>query len=272
MTTSLVKKVSHAIASLLLTGCASGYQSFYKPADGATPEAIAAQRAAPAPVTPLLERSQPSDPDTILAAYAKRGYIMIGHSAFNSGGNESEAAAVKQGQLVGADLVLILNPKYTGSITSSIPITTPTTTTSYTTGSATAYGAGGPVTAYGNATTTTYGSKTTYVPMTVHRSDYGAVYFVKQRFNFGAFTRDLNEIERQELQTNQGVVVLTIVNDTPAFRADVLLGDVIAAIDGITVPNVEGFARMIGERKGKAITVTLVRKGHRIDKPVQLNQ
>ena len=229
------------------------------------------QHAAPPPAVPILERFAPADPDTVLAAYAKRGYVMIGQSMFNSGTSESEASALKQGHAVGADLVLVLNPQYTGSITSSVPLTTPTTSTSYTSGSATAYGSGRPVTAYGNATTTTYGSKTTYIPMTVHRSDYGAVYFVKERFSFGAFTRDINDTERQNLQTNQGVVVLTIVNDTPAFRADVLPDDVIAAIDGLTVPNADGFARMIDERKGKQVTVTLVRRGQKIEKNLHLN-
>ncbi len=260
-----------AACALSLVGCASGYSSFYTPATGATPEAIASLRAAPPPATPLLERSAPGNPEAILAAYAKRGYVMIGHSMFNSGSNESEASALKQGVSVGADLVLVLNPQYTGSVTSSIPLTTPTSTTSYTTGSATAYGPGGTVNAYGNSTTTTYGSKTTYIPMTVHRSDYGAVYFVKQRFNLGAFVRDLNDAERQELQTNQGVVVLTIVDDTPAFRADILPGDVILAIDGVRVPNQENFGRMTAERKGKLITVSLSRKGQPLEKTVQLN-
>lgn len=259
------------MCALALGSCASGYSSFYTPASGATPEAIAALRAAPPPAVPIIERSSPGDPEAIIAAYAKRGYVMIGHSMFNSGKNESEASALKQGMSVGADLVLVLNPQYTGSITSSVPLTTPTTTTSRTSGSATAYGPGGIVNAYGNSTTTTYGSKTTYIPMTVHRSDYGAVYFVKQRFNLGAFFRDLDDAERQELQTNQGVVVLTIVDDTPAFRADILPGDIILAMDGTRVPNQENFVRMLSERKGKLVSISLSRRGQSLEKAVQLN-
>jgi hypothetical protein len=153
-----------AISSLVLAGCASGYKSFYQPAIGVTPEAIAARRAGPPPATPILERSAPGNAETILASYAKRGFGMIGHSIFNSGKSESESSALEQGKAVGADLVLVLNPQYTGSVTSNIPITIPTTTTSYTTGSATSYGSGGTATAYGNATTTSYGSHTTYIP------------------------------------------------------------------------------------------------------------
>lgn len=257
---------------LLLSGCASGYKSFYTPAPGITPESIAINRANPAPAIPVLERSAPGNSEAILTAYAKRGYVMIGHAMFNSGMTESESAALKQGKTVGADLVLVFNPQYTGSVTSNIPVTTPTTTTSYTTGSATAYGSGGSVTAYGNATTTTYGTRTTYIPMTVNRSDYGAVFFVKQRFNFGAFARDLNDSERQKLQTNKGAVIVAIVDDTPAFMADVLPGDIISTIDGEPVYGQSSYTRMLDGRRGKKIRIEIIRNGERIEKIVQLNQ
>lgn len=195
--------------------------------------------------------------------------MVIGESSFNTGKRVSDDDALKQGQAVGADLVLVFLPQYTGSVTSSVPITTPTTNTSYTTANATAYGPGGPVSAYGNATTTTYGSNTTYVPITVNRSDYGAIYFVKGRFRIGAFVRNLNDLERQLLQTNQGVVVMTIVNDSPAYKADILPGDMIIAMDGERVTNQEGFTRMAAERKGRMINFSLVRQGHVIEKNVQ---
>ena len=257
---------------VILSGCASGYQSFYRPAKGATPEAIAKERAAPAPAVPLVERSAPAEPDAVLTAYAKRGYVLIGHSMFNSGRRESEAAAVKQGQKVGADLVLIFNPQYTGSVTTHVPLTTPTTSTSHTTGSATAFGPGGPVTAYGNATTTTYGSKTTYIPRTVDRSDYGAVYFVKQKFAFGAFTRDLNDTERRALETNQGAVVLTVVDGTPAFMADILPGDVVRTINGEPIYNSGRLTEVIAGLKGQNVRIALLRNGQPIQKQVQLNR
>ena len=160
--------------SLVMSGCASGYKEYYTPVNGVTPEVIAANRASPAPAEPLIERSAFGDVRQIVAGYYKRGFVPIGSSMFNSGKGASEAQALAQGRTVGADLVLVFYPKYTGSATSSVPITTPTTSTSYTAGSATAYGPGGPVTAYGNASTTTYGTNTNYVPITVNRSDYGA--------------------------------------------------------------------------------------------------
>jgi PDZ domain len=259
------------VTSMALIGCASGYKEFYKPAQGATREAIASLRAAPPSASPIVDRARPGEPQVILDAYAKRGYVMIGNSSFNSGQPESEDSAVRQARDVGADLVLILNPSYTGTITSSIPITTPTSTTSYSTGTATAYGNRGTVTAYGSGTTTTYGKTTNYIPMTVHRSDYGAVYFVKQKFGLGAFSRDLNDSERQELQTNKGAVIRLVVDATPAFNADLLVGDIVTSIDGVLVANSEAFGDLLRERRGKYVTLSLLRRGQKIEKAIQLN-
>jgi len=175
-----MKNVAIALLVLSLTGCAvNGYSKFYQQVPDATPEAIAQIRAAPPPETPLvMYAAKPPDPKPFM----QQGYAVIGYSSFNSGHNEPDSEAVAQAKKIGADLVVIVDPNYTGSVTSQIPLTLPTTTTSQTNGSATAYGSGGSVTAYGNSTTTTYGSRTTYIPMTVNRYDYGAVYFVKWKF------------------------------------------------------------------------------------------
>jgi hypothetical protein len=256
---------------LLVAGCANGYKQFYTPAAGITPEAIASRRVAPPPETPILERAPSSaEPSSILAAYAKRSYIMIGSSNFNSGKSESDSAAIEQARTIGADLVLVLNPKYTGSTTSQIPITTPTSSTSYTTANATAFGPGGTVNAFGSGTTTTYGSTTSYVPVTVHRADYGAIYFIKTRYALGAFFRDLNDAERQELQTNRGAVVTIVADDSPAFNSDILPGDIISSINGEILSNGKSATDQIRENRGKLITLSISRRGQKIEKQIQL--
>ena len=270
MTYRLASLVATAL-SLMLTACASGYKQFYVQAPAGTPDQIASRRASPPPQTPALERASFGDSKAIYEAYAKRGYIVVGTSMFNSGSNESERGAVDQGKAVGADLVLIFYPKYTGSVTSSVPLTTPTTSTSYSSGSATVYGYGGPVTAYGNSTTTTYGSSTTYVPVTVNRSDYGAVYFVKMRTTLGAHFRDLNDSERQELQSNRGAVITIVIDDSPAFYSDILAGDVVLSIDGSPVVNTASILELLRNNKGQKIVMKLSRRGKTLEKLIQLN-
>lgn len=258
--------------SLLLmpTACASGYRQFYTPVEGITPELIARDREAPPPETPIVEHASRSEEEKVVDAHLKRGFVPIGSSFFNSGRSESESAAICQGQDVCADLVVVFAPRYTGSTTSMVPITTPTTSTSYSTASATAYGSGGTVNAYGSGTTTTYGSRTTYMPMTVHRSDYGAIYFVRKRFAFGAFFRDLNDNERQDLQSNKGAEIRLIADGTPAFDADILPGDVLTSIDGSVVASAKDAQDLLHEKQGRLVTLSLVRKGTKIEKAVQL--
>lgn len=266
-----VRRLWLVLAAASLMACASGYQEFYQPNPQLPPERVAALRVAPPTGQPIIERSRPDSADRVLDAYAKRGYIMIGNSMFNSGRPESEQSAIQQGISVGADLVLILNPTYTGSVTSSIPITTPTTTTSQTNATATAFGRGGPVTVYGSGTTTTHGTQTTFVPMTVHRSDYGAVYFIRQRFGLGAFFRDLDDSERQRMQTNRGAVARLIADGTPAFTSDILVGDIFIAVDGQQVLNAESMSRLIAEKRGKTVAFSIVRNGTQLQKTVTLN-
>lgn len=236
--------------TLFLTAC-SGYKEFYKQAQGATPEAVAAIRVAPPPATPIVERAQRGDSKVILDAYAKRGYIMIGSSMFKTGHPESEDSAVRQAQDVGADLVLILNPRYAGTVTYDIPITI--------------------LTRAPKDSIRALDDITSYAPATIALSDYGAVYFVKQRFRLGALSRDLNDAERQELQTNQGAVVRLVVDESPAFNADLQIGDVITAVDGVGIVNAQAFNELFRKRAGKQVAISIVRRGQRLEKTVQLN-
>ncbi|MFE0502299.1 PDZ domain-containing protein [Lysobacter soli] len=258
-------------AAALLSGCASGYSQFYQAADGATPEAIAQTRTAPAPAIPKLERSADT-PENIANAYGRYGYAVIGYSSFNGAAGQSEQGALDQGKKVGADLVVVVNPQYTNTVSSVIPLSLPTTQTSYTSGSATAYGPGGPVTAYGNATTTTYGSKTTYIPTSTDRFDYGAIYFVKRTYVLGANWRDLTDGERQALQSNKGVYVLGVVNGSPAFDSDVLVGDIILSIDGQAATDQEGFSELVKARRGTTVELLIARDNQLIKKVVSLNR
>lgn len=271
MKTTRLLSIAFLSVFVVLTGCASGYKEFYQPTNGFDSGKIAELRVAPPPSKPLIERARPGNPDDIKDAYAKRGYVMIGHSMFNSGRAETEEAAARQGQEVGADLVLILNPNYTGSVTSSVPITTPTSSTTYSNAAATAYGRGGPVTVYGSGTSTTYGTTTNYIPITVNRVDYGAVYFIKQKFLLGASFRDLNDKERQELQTNHGVVARLIVDDTPAFNGDILIGDIFIALDGVVIPNSQAFIELLQKKRGATVTFSILRRGQTLQKILQLN-
>ena len=229
-------------------------------------------RAAPPAGKPIVERvaSSGTDARALSDGYFRRGYHFIGNSSFNSGRHESESAALQQGQKVGADLVLIMTPQHTGSETVIIPMSTPTTSTSFSTATATAYGSGGVVNACGSGVTTSYGTTTTMVPVTVRRTDYSAWYFIRRKYLFGVLWRDLNDQERQERQSNKGVVVRVIVEDSPAFRADILPGDIILAVNGEPVLSQRSLSDFLLARTGQLVSVSLYRRGRQIEKSVQL--
>jgi hypothetical protein len=266
---------------LALGGCANGYQQFYHFTPGVTPELIAQRRAAPPPATPLVDHI-PAFNKSVLENYAKHGYALIGYSAFNSGLRQPDDFAITQGRAVGADLVVIANPRYTGTTTSSVPFTTnvPITTTgsstSYSSGSATAFGSRGFATVIGSGITTTDSSsttwipQTTYIPITINHQDYGAAYFIKTHSIFGTRFRDLNDSERQSMQTNKGVVIIGIINDSPAFNADILMGDIITGINGHAVTDVAEFSSALKANAGRTVTFSILRDQKHLEKSVQL--
>lgn len=118
----------------------------------------------------------------------------------------------------------------------------------------------------------TYGSKTTYIPMTVNRYDYGAVYLIKQKFILGVHWRPLESQERQLLQSNSGLYVDAVANGTPAFDSDILPGDIIESLNGQKVYDAKIASSLLGQLKGQQVSVALYRNGHLITKAVQLNQ
>jgi hypothetical protein len=254
-------------ALALLAGCASGYQQFYRSNPSVDPTSLAERRVGPAPATPLVDHMGSYSPQ-IVSAYESNGYFPIGYSDFTSGARQWGDGAVEQGKRVGADLVVEIDPQYAGQASTVIPITTPNNSTSYTTGSATAYGPYGSTTAYGSATTTTYGTQTNYVPITIQRFEYGALYFVKVKMGFGVYTTVLTDEQRQMLQSNHGVTVNVVVRGSPAFEADILPGDIVLAMAGTQVSMPADLKAIAQQHEGQTIEVSIYRNGQTITKNV----
>jgi hypothetical protein len=258
------------VCSVGLFACANGYKKFYHQIPGATPERIAATREAHSTGNPIVERTG-LPPESIRDQYSEAGYAAIGYSSFNGGAGAAESGAIAQAKAVEADLVVISNPSYTGTQSSVVPIVTPTTSTSYSSGSATAYGGyGAPVTAYGSSTTTTYGTQTNYIPVKVDRYDYAAVYMVKQKIYLGIQYRPLTPDERAAQQSNHGVAVTVVVRGSNAFRNDILVGDVILAVNGEPVDGPDELSRMIEADKGTIARISIRRNGSLLEKMVPI--
>jgi PDZ domain len=260
-----------AFTMLMLAGCANQYKQYYRPVNNDVLQRAYLSREGPPLQLPIIERIASTETSTLIDRYARKGFAFIGHSSFNSGREEQIDSAIALAKEVNADLVVIVDPRYTGSQTTAIPLTTPTTTTSFSTGSATAYGPRGVVNAYGSGTTTTVGSVTNMVPVTIHRMDYSAAYFVKMKVRFGAFFRDLNDEERQRLQTNKGAVIRLVIDDSPAFRADLLASDIITSINGSKVDSSRALLSSLESQTNQEVKFEIIRGNLNLEKSVRLS-
>ncbi|HEY3271157.1 MAG TPA: PDZ domain-containing protein [Geothrix sp.] len=211
-------------------------------------------------------------------AMKENGFDLVGYSSFSGGGaGATKENLLAQARTVGASVVMVKS-QYAGSFTSAMPYTTTSpgqviTTNSY--GTANAYGTGG--SAYGSyqGSSSTYvpGTTTTQIiPYTVQRYDYLATYWAKIRnVRFGAFYLNLTPELSRQFQRNTGVVIDLLMKGTPAFYANVLVGDVIIKADDESVTDVQSFTRFLARNPGKRVTLTILRGSEQKTITVDLN-
>jgi hypothetical protein len=258
------------LIAIFLSGCAtSGYKQFYNPyvdaktllqvkllAEGQEPQVVGTDNF-----------------DRDVQILRSKNYLVIGYSSFN-GGYEDIKNAAKQAKQLGATLVLV-SSQYTNTQTTTSTLFLPDNKTTYQSGSASAN------TSYNSAdssylgssntninysgTSTIYGTKA--MPITSHqrRYDQKAVYFVKstKRHKVGVQFHDLTPDQRVQFERNTGVLISVVIEDSPAFNANILAGDVLIALDGKLVKNTKHAMQIMGAMNpGKtSFELTLIRNG-----------
>lgn len=272
MKKNIVSFTTLAFFYFALTGCVNNnpYTAYYSDLSGTTPEIIAKIRATPPPETPFVDHVTPKDGQARLDAWTRKGYMAIGKSSFNSSAYVPEKFAVEQGKAVKADLIVLRDPEYSGSYTTSTAVIKPTSSTIFE--SALITDSKGRKSSTIQGTGTTYSTTTDYVPTTEHRANYAAVYYINQTSTFGVRTKDLTEEERKKRQSNFGVKITTVIDDTPAYNADLLSGDILESFDGQRIKNINTLGIMIEERSGKKVEVTFSRDDKSFTKSVQFNK
>jgi len=249
---------------IMLAGCANPYAQFYKGSLDAR------QRPDYQPVQGGLQIYGTDNFDRDSLALIRRGYVPVGQASFDAASNSvTEAQLREQAAKIGAHAVLV-SSKYTHTISGVVPLELPQTSTSYSTGTATAYGPGGTVNANGSGITTTYGTETVMMPYSMARSDFGAVFFAKIRPRCGVFVNALDDETRKRLQTNSGVRVIAVVDGSPAFLADVLPGDVLLAMGNDTVQSPESYIKLLDKYEGQTILFRLDRDGKPLEKQIAI--
>lgn len=273
MKKNIISFTALAFFYFALTGCVNNnpYTAYYTNLSGTnTPETIAKIRATPPPEIPLVDHAPTKDGQARLDTWARKNYVAIGRSSFNSSGFIPEKLAVEQGKAVKADLIVLMDPEYSGSYVTSKAVIKPTSST--TVESATITDSKGRKSSTIQGTGTTYSTTTDYVPTTEHRANYTAFYYIKITPTFGVSTADLTEEERKKRQSNFGVKVIMVVDDSPAYNADILSGDILESFDGQKIKNKQNLVTMLGEKSGKKVEVVLSRDEKTIKKSIQFNK
>lgn len=254
------------LAVVLLAGCANNFAKFYSGERDA--------RAIPGylPSDEPLHVFSSTDPQSDVDRLGKSGYVIFGESHFTAG---TESVSKKDlesfAKKVGAQVVLI-SEQYSSTSTGVMPLVLPNTTTSYSTGSATAYGPGGPVTAYGSGTTTTYGNTTTYIPYSVTRNAYDAYFLVRRQPRLGISVKPMSDAEWLSSKESAGVFVAGVMRGSAADSAGILERDVLVTINGARMSSKDAFFRALDNAIDKKVHIVIYRDGQTITKDVTLSR
>lgn len=191
-------------------------------------------------------------------------YVLLGYSSFYSPSVKS-SEALEFGKKINADIVMLYQ-KHKDTVNSTVPITTPT----YSTVNTSYYS---PYGGYGYANSTINGSRTTYYTSTVDRYDYYASYWKQNpnKLRFGIHFEALTDQLRQSTQSNKGLLVTVVVKDSPAFKNDILVGDIITEINGQAIYHPTDYATIMDKIPEQTSTeFKIIRNGKTIKKNFKL--
>jgi hypothetical protein len=272
--------ISIALFGCLLSGCATNpFSQFYTSYTNQIPHTVQ-QRFTPASANPKLFSTTPQKHLEDGRQLEEQNYVCIGMAGFR-GGNPTQTQLVQQAKKVGADLVLWAS-EYSHTEQGVMPLMSyqpgqSYTTQTYGTATANAYGSGGSAYGYGTysgtSTTTTPGTyNTQFMPYQRAVYEHGASFW--RRTKPGVFGVGVNPIPpqmRSSLQRNTGAIVEIVMQESPAFRANILRGDVIIQIGDREIATVDDFSNAVGALAGRKATVKVIREGQTRDIEVQFN-
>jgi hypothetical protein len=237
---------------------------------------------------PMIQTSQNLDADS--ANLYSKGYLLVAYSGFSAEGVALESVK-EQARKIGAAVVL-MQSKFTGVETEYRPVTTHTSggiASGFSSGSlstsqsgtavATGYGPGGVssgtgiYSGFGSAYFSGSGftvipgrSQTEFVPFAKRNYDNQITFWRKRKPNtLGAYCDYVPEEMRQKLQRNTGAFVVAVENASPAFVANILIGDVIVAVGGISVDTPADIESLSTQDRGRPVKVKLIRNGQPLE-------
>ena len=261
------------LMALLLAGCATnGYNKYYA---GSSSGALTNLP----PWSGETQLCQSSNPQKETAEILRKNYSLIGTSLFEGADSATRNMLISQAKKVGADLVLY-NSQYTGTTQAVMHYPQFVAGQTYVTPSGGTYtfaGAGGApsfATATYHATATptipgTYISQTR--PITLKYYKHEAIYFRKSRPPIlGIRVEKLAQETKDHLQRETGLLITIVVNDSPAMRAQIHEGDIIAKIAGEDL-SLANYDTVLKKYAGQEVDIELIQNGESKKIAVPLN-
>lgn len=238
----------------LMSGCQNAFSKFYTP--------YSTKKLEPTDKVYYLTFANQSEVEAQLA----RGYYVVGYSSFSDTKAPSKDQAISHAKSIGADAVM-LSWKFQNTESQAVPImnyTPGTTSTTY--ANANAYGSNGS-SAYGYGTSTTYTQgtySTSYAQRTTHRYSYIA-YYLKQLKKEDLFLGTSYGYKNTELSkkigTNSYCPLEIIYLDSPAYKKDIMKGDIVLKINGNKVSSCKSFYQTLKDYKKKMVSLEIWRDG-----------
>lgn len=264
-----MKRIVILLALCLGLGCKNPYADFYHDSTGGADMSKVAEQVQG---KPKVFRGQNPEMDYI--NMTENRYLLLGYSTFNGGGNVKPEDAISQAERLHASVVVVIDPHYTETRSGTVPMVLPNNSTTYSNGSATAYGPGGTVNAYGSGVSTTYGSQVVTMPYRQDRYDYFASYWARSLspIIFGVQWRDLTQEERTRIGSNKGARINAVIRESPAFRADFLRNDIVRKINDHEVLDARDAQTTFSSFAGRKVNVEFLRDGNPKTLEVELNQ
>lgn len=240
MKKSIINLIIIFFVSIFINGCASsGYKDFYKPY---FKESVSDFKKKHPEIEFLKEDEEPivyttNDFDKDMISLNSKRYFPIGASSFN-GQIEDEQAVIEQAKNIGAKIALY-GWEYTNTQTNSGVLLLPKNDYSTTN----VYGNVGGTMYSGTAYTQSSGTQMVPYSNTQRRYDQKAIFFVKSNdvYDFGtAKSYEISRNERINIGSN-GVKIRVIIENTPAYNSDLMVGDIVMEINSLKVNNIDDY-------------------------------
>ena len=202
------------------------------------------------------------------------GYLLIGRSKFRSGPID-EKQALDYAKQAGAEVVLV-NHKYVNTVTESVPMGqwVPGQQIDHNETTVIQNGAATPTVIQKQSSTVVQGEfQTVYVEQNTDYYDYAATFWARAKTPiFGVLIKALDDKTKAQIGSNKGVLVRAVVNNSPAFDADILRDDVLMSLEGDAITGPDQFFDLVARNAGKTVPVELNRGGNILTVSVKIRK